>query len=271
MHSNSPFKKYFFSTLSLFLIFLGVFLYFFYSQKDKVGFWEILVLTSISFFLNIFTIINLKFKKKRKPWALIIYAVLFISSLQEFFVLDIGIAYLFLSMVLLLLLDISPMSSSFKYFNIGMLTTIASFFYFPIGIMILLFLLVTVLHYDEKINISQYLAGILVTIILVLEITYLTDNFPYLMKWTENLSIPKFHFEYQIPILIILIFILVYGWINQYSNSNISDDVEISSKHSIMVLYLLFWIIIYAFFMGNNYELLVFVSLPVSIIISRSI
>ncbi len=271
MYSNSPFKKYFFSTLSLFCVFLGVFLYFFYPQKDSTGFWEILGITAISLILNIITLMNVKFKKKKRIWALVIYGVLFISSLKEFSVLNIGIAYLFLSIVLLLLLDVSPTSSSFKYFNVGMLTTIASFFYFPAGILTFLFFLITVLYYDEKINISQYLAGVLVTIILILEITYLTDGFSYLTNWFTSLSIPKFHFEYQIPILVILIFVLVYGWINQYTNSSISDDVEISSKHSMMVLYLLCWIIIYAFFMGDNYELLIFVSLPISIIVSRSL
>jgi hypothetical protein len=270
MYSNSPIKKYFFAVLSLWIIFLGVFIYFFYSEgKGVAGIGKILAVSSLSFMLNISTILGSKFKKKRKIWALIIYGVLFISSLKEFLNLDIGIAYFLLSIAFLLILDVLPVSSSLKYFNVGILITVSSFLYFPIVFLVILFLFVTVLYYKEKVNISQYLAGVLVTIILALEVAYLTDGMSYIVNWINTLGIPEFHFEYQIPILIILLIIFVYGWINQYSNNKVTEDIEISSKHFILVFYLFFWIIIYAFFMGDNYELLVFVSLPASMITSR--
>ncbi|MGM5630748.1 DUF6427 family protein [Apibacter raozihei] len=271
MHSNTPFKKYFFAVLGLWVIFSGIFVYFFKPEQEETGkIVKVLALSSLSFILNIVTILNSKFKKKRKIWALAIYGLLFISSFQEFFNYNIGITYVLLSLALLLFLDVFSIPSSLKYFNIGMLVTISSFLYFPVAIIVLLFLFMTVVYYEEKINISQYLAGVLVTAILIFEIAYLSDHLNYIQEWVGNLSIPEFHFEYQIPILIILIIILIYGWINQYSNPNISDDIQISSQHTILVFYLLFWILIYAFFMGGNYELLIFISLPVSLIISRS-
>ncbi|MDR2122551.1 MAG: DUF6427 family protein [Flavobacteriaceae bacterium] len=272
MYSNSPFKRYFFAAMGLWIAFIGVFVYFFCSEgKEAAEIFGILTVSSLSFIFNIITILSSKFRKRRKIWALIIYGFLFASSLYEFMDMNIGITYLLFSVVLLLILDIFPISSSLKYFNIGMLITLSGFLYFPVGIFILLFLVITILFYEEKVNISQYLAGVLVTIVLALEITYLTDSFFYITEWIDKLNVPEFHFKYQIPILIILITILVYGWISQYSENNIADSVEVANIYSILVLYLLFWIIVYAFFMGDNYGLLIFVSLPVGMVISRSL
>ncbi|MDR1876274.1 MAG: DUF6427 family protein [Flavobacteriaceae bacterium] len=272
MYSNSSFKKYFFIVLGLWIAFIGVSVYLFYLKEERTAEnWKILAVNSVSFMLNLITILNFRFKKKKKIWALIIYGLLFFASLPEFLDLNTRIAYLLLSAVLLLVVDILPISSSLKYFNIGMLITISCFLYFPIGIIVILFLIITILYYEKNINISQYLAGVLVTIVLITELTYLTDNLSYVSNWLGQLSIPEIHFEYQIPILIILLVILIYGWVNQYSDNNISEEVEIASKHTILVLYLLSWIIIYAFFMGSNFGLLIFISLPVSIIVSRSL
>lgn len=272
MYSNSPSIKYFFPVFGLWIIFLGVFIYYLNLHVTSIlKLWEIVVVSSLSYILNTLTILYSKFKKKRKIWALAIYNLLFIPSCEEFINLPIGLSYLLLSMAVLLLLDIFSKSSQLKYFNIGMFASIASLLYFPTISIVFLFLFMTIVYYKEKINISQYIAGVLVTVILTLEITFITDSFSYITNWINQLTIPTFHFEYQIPILLILLVVLVLGWISQYSNKNISEDLKISSQHTILVFYLLFWILIYAFFMGDNYALLIFVSLPVSLITSRCI
>ncbi|PQL93326.1 hypothetical protein C4S76_09685 [Apibacter adventoris] len=152
-----------------------------------------------------------------------------------------------------------------------MLVTISSFLYFPTAILLLLFFIVTVLYYEEKINISQYLAGIFVTLILIIEIMYLTDQFYRILDWVNHFEFPRFHFEYQIPILIVLAFILIYGFVNQYTNKKDIHDLKILNGYSVLLLYLFSWIVIYAFFMGENYGLLLFVSLPISLIVSKSL
>jgi hypothetical protein len=272
MYSNSPFNKYFFPVLSLWIIFLGAFIYYLNLHITSISkIWEIAAISSVSYILNTITILYSKFKNKRKIWALAIYNLLFIPSCDEFANLIIGISYLLLSVALLLLLNISTKSSQLKYFNIGMLTSISSLLYFPTTAIVFLFLFMTIIYYKEKINISQYIAGVLVTVILTLEITFITDSFSYLNNWINQLTVPTFHFEYQIPILLILLVILIFGWISQYSNKNIYEDLKISSQHTILVFYLLFWILIYAFFMGDNFTLLIFVSLPVSLITARCI
>lgn len=272
MYSNSPFNKYFFPVFGLWIIFLGVIIFYLNSKITSVSeIWTIATISSLSYALNLITILCSKFRKKRKIWGVAIYNLLFIPSCNEFSNLNIGITYLLLSIALLLMLGIFKKSSQLKYFNIGMLASISSLLYFPTIIIVFLFLFMTIVNYKEKINISQYIAGVLVTGILALEITLLTDSFSYLANWANQLTIPKFHFEYQIPILLILLVILIFGWISQYSNKNISEDLYISSQHTVLVFYLLFWILIYAFFMGDNYELLIFVSLPVSLITSRCI
>lgn len=272
MYSNSPFNKYFFPVLGLWIIFLAAIIFYLHLQINSLTkLWEIAAISSLSYILNVITILYSKFKNKSKIWALAIYNLLFIPSCEEFTNSTIGISYLLLSIVLLLLLDIFTKSSQLKYFNIGMLTSISSLLYFPTITIVFLFLFMTIIYYKEKINISQYIAGVVVTMILTLEITLITDSFSYLNNWINQLTIPTFHFEYQIPILLILSVVLIFGWISQYSNKNISEDLNISSQHTILVFYLLFWILIYAFFMGDNYALLIFVSLPVSLITSRCI
>lgn len=272
MYSNSSPRKYFFLILGLFIIFFGVFFYFFNAQREnEFFFWEIFAISCLSFIINVAVIVSLNFKSKTKLLALAIYTLLFLSCLQEFGSITLGIVYLLLSIVTLLVLGILPMSSSLKYFNIGMLVTISSFLYFPVAILIILFFIVAVLYYEQRINISQYLAGVLVTLVLIIEIMYLIDHFYMIIDWITHFGFPRFHFEYQIPILIILFFILIYGFVNQYTNKNETHDLKVLNGYSILLLYLLSWIIIYAFFMGENYGLLLFVSFPISLIVSKSL
>lgn len=272
MYSNSSPRNYIFVILGLFAIFLGVFFYFFNLKNDNQSFfWEIFIISCLSFIINIGIIVSINFKNKTKLLVLIIFSLLFISSLQVFESITLGIVYLLLSVVSSLILGTLPMSSSLKYFNIGMLVTISSFLYFPTAILLLLFFIVTVLYYEEKINISQYLAGIFVTLILIIEIMYLTDQFYRILDWVNHFEFPRFHFEYQIPILIALVFILIYGFVNQYTNKKDIHDLKILNGYSVLLLYLFSWIVIYAFFMGDNYGLLLFVSLSISLIVSKSL
>ncbi|TWP30061.1 hypothetical protein ETU08_05745 [Apibacter muscae] len=273
MYSNSPFKNYFLIVISLIAVVFLWFIGYFRIQEriEQAYLLQVIFISALSFTLNVFIIFNINSQKKRKIIPLAIYIVLFGAFFKEFYSINMGVVYLLCTLVLLLVLDVLSISSSFKYFNIGALITISSLLYFPIIVMVPLFFFITLLYYKKKINISQYIAGVFVASILILEVTFLTGNFSYIEHWIQNLHVPKFHIEYQIPIIIIIFIITIYGWIYQYTNQTINNSIEQSSKYTILVFYLFAWILIYALFMGDNYHLLIFVSLPVSLILPKSI
>ena len=271
MYSNTFNQKYFFTGMVFFILFLGAILYFPDFEGDLEHKYIKISIGIISFLINLFVVFQVRFIYKRRILAPAICTLLSISTLNLFDDLYLGLAYLLISLVLLFMLDVFPPFSKFKYFNAGLFGYLAAFLYPPVTLLVIFLFFATIFMYEKRANVFQYVAGIIIAVLLLVQIAYLIDQLPAVIGWFEKIRIPPFSMEFQLPALLLLGFILLYGLYRCFSESNENQTLDDKNKQLLLVFYLFFLMIIFALFMGSNYCLLAFASIPISIVISKSL
>ncbi|MDR3272293.1 MAG: DUF6427 family protein [Flavobacteriaceae bacterium] len=271
MYSQASNQKYFFIGAFFFLLFFGAMLYIIDFKENSAHKFIKISIGIFCFLINFLMILLAKTIHRRRIFAMAVYTLLSISTVNIFDSFYRGLTYLILSIALIFMLDIIPSFSKFKYFNAGLLAFFAAFLYPPVSLIVIFFFLTTIFMFEQKVNIFQYLAGIFIAALLTLQIAYLTHHLPMLAEWLVNIQIPPFSIEFQLPALLLLGFILLYGFYNHLSERFVVQEIDLKNKHLMLVFYLLFWTVIFALFLGSDYNLLAFVSVPVSILISRSL
>jgi len=271
MYSNTFNQKYFFIGMFFFMLFLGAILYFPDFEGDLEHKYIKISIGIISFLINLFVVFQVKFIYKRRVLAPAICTLLSISTLNLFDDLYLGLAYLLISLALFFMLDVFPPFLKFKYFNVGLFGYLAAFIYPPVSLIVIFLFFATIFMYEKRSNIFQYVAGIIIAILLLVQIAYLIDQLPAVIGWFEKIRIPPFSMEFQMPALLLVGFIMLYGFYSYFAESSTSQTLDDKNKQLLLVFYLLFLMIIFALFMGSNYCLLAFASIPISIVISKSL
>lgn len=258
--------------ISFFVFFFAIFLGLFY-LTSKSNFFEInqIILFSSAFLsvlINGIIIFNSKIIVK-KIFAILIYFLIVFSCLDFFKNTSFNFMYLIQSLCILfyILPSDSNIFGKYKFFNLGLLNILSVILYPPSVVILVFYLFIVILNYIEKINIIQYLIGLVFGILLGLEILYLTDQLSVLTHSLDFFVLPTFTLEIQIPIIVMLAFIWIYALYFHFYKNN-SQDIEFNNLYSFVLFYLLGWIIIFSIFMENHFEMLCLSALAISSIVS---
>lgn len=186
---------------------------------------------------------------------------------------DIGIAVnLFTSSIILYILTTKEGYLKKTYYLIVGTLLAVGYLFLPTTWAIIVFVILHLIATSDKIglNLFRLIFGFLLVIISYLECMYILGYNSFNMQYLP--FIPK-HFKtdfYPLYYLIPAIGLVIYGVINHFQYYNLKSPSS-RFKYTFILLYTIVQLITIILYMGNNYEYLLFLALPVSIIISRSL
>lgn len=159
-------------------------------------------------------------------------------------------------------------SENKKYlFDIGILLSIAGFFYPPS--FLLLFFLLFVFLYKQTVNIKGFLLfviGLSLPILVGAQILYLTDQIDWLTDYQN-----AFYMDYwDTPVWWLLPIggLILFAWQDHLANLT-TQDLNKKHYYFLAFVYFITWLVILALFGGDKSNLLMILGLPIAIFLSR--
>lgn len=264
---NSLSGKSFLAQIILGIVFLVLF---YFKIQSFIIDWESIAGISLFLLTIVLTFIFFRITSlvKFQGFALWFYAIWMLCFSEIAIDLRFTASLLTCSIIFWRLIEAEQTPENIRFlFDIGLLLSIAGFFYPPsfflIGFLLFVFL------YMRSVNLKGliiFLIGFTLPLVVGIQVLYLIGQMDWLNSYHYAFCLD--FWSYPLWGLIPLVILILVGWADHLSQST-AQDIHKRRKYFLSFLYFINWIVILALYGGENLNLLAFLGLPLSIFLVR--